>query len=141
MLRLVVLILLLANAVYFAWSQNLLASWGIAPTPQSEPHRMSQQIKPESLRILAPEEARRLDLAAAPRAGECLQAGPLDESQLAGLRQALQQWPAGSWSIETAVEPESRGLVLKLPAVDEALRARLEDLKAGLGGKTLRACR
>jgi hypothetical protein len=36
---------------------------------------------------------------------------------------------------------EMRGLMLKLPTVDDNLRARLDELKAGLGGKSLRACR
>ena len=61
MLRLIVLLLLLANAAYFAWSQGLLAPWGIAPAQQSEPQRLEQQIKPQALRILAPDEARRLE--------------------------------------------------------------------------------
>jgi hypothetical protein len=30
--------------------------------------------------------------------------------------------------------------VLRLPAVDEALRARLEELKPALAGKSLKAC-
>jgi len=217
MLRLAVLILLLANAAYFAWSQNLLAPWGIAPAQQSEPQRMSQQIRPQLLRILAPDEARRMEVTAAgSRAADCLQAGPLDDSQSASLKQALAPWPTGSWSLESGVEParwivymgkylsadnanrkkaelrqlgvsvetladpalepglslggyvseaeaarqidalaqrgvrtarvmqeraEVRGLMLKLPAVDDALRARLDELKAALGGKTLRNCR
>lgn len=217
MLRLVVLILLLANAAYFAWSQNLLASWGIAPAQQSEPQRMGQQIRPQTLRILSTDEARRMDVTVAgPLGAECLQAGPLDDGLSANLKQALQPWPAGSWTLEAAVEParwivymgkypsadnanrkkaelrqlgvfteslaeqalapglslggyaseaeatrqldalaqrgvrtarvvqerlETRGLILKLPAVDDALRARLSELKTGLGGKTLRLCR
>jgi len=217
MLRLAVLILLLANATYFAWSQNLLASWGIAPAQQTEPQRVDQQIRPQLLRILSPDEARPMELTAAGlRGADCLQAGPLDDSQSASLKQALVPWPAGSWSLESAAEParwivymgkypsaeiaarkkaelrqlgvsfealadpalepglslggyaseaeatrqidvlaqrgvrtarvvqeraEVRGLMLKLPAVDETLRARLDELKAGLGGKSLRACR
>jgi hypothetical protein len=37
--------------------------------------------------------------------------------------------------------PEVRGQLLKLPAVDDALRPRLDELKAGLGARTLRPCR
>jgi len=36
---------------------------------------------------------------------------------------------------------EQRGQRLKLPAVDDALRARLDELRALLGGRTLQACR
>ena len=61
MLRLAVLVLLLANAAYFAWAQHLLAPWGIAPAQQSEPQRLAQQIKPQAIRVLTAEEARRPD--------------------------------------------------------------------------------
>jgi hypothetical protein len=216
MLRLVVLILALANAAYFAWSQGLLASWGIAPAQQSEPQRLEQQIKPQALRVLPGDEARRVELAAAVKSAECLQAGPLEDAQLPGLKQVLDSWPANAWSLEPAVEPprwiiymgkyagvesvsrkkaelrqmgisfeplsnpalepglslggfasqqvataqmevlaqrgvhtakvvqerpEARGQLLKLPAVDDLVRSRLDDLKPALGGKPLRPCR
>ena len=216
MLRLAVLVLLLANAAYFAWAQNLLAPWGIAPTQQSEPQRLEQQVKPQAIRILSPDEARRLDVSAAGRPAECLQAGPLDDGQAAALKQVLDGWPAGAWSLEAAVEParwivymgkyanaetaerkraelrqmgvtfdaladaslepglslggfateadakrqldtlarqgvrtakvvqeraEPRGQLLKLPAVDDALRGRTDELKPALGPRSLRPCR
>lgn len=68
MLRLVVLLLVLANAGYFAWSQGLLAAWGFAPAATGEPQRLRQQIKPEALRILREEEVRRLASDAVPAA-------------------------------------------------------------------------
>ena len=46
MLRLAVIVLLLANAGYYAWSQGLLRPLGYAPQEQSEPQRMNQQIRP-----------------------------------------------------------------------------------------------
>ena len=52
MLRLAVIVLLLANAGYYAWSQGLLKGWGLAPEEQAEPQRMDQQIRPETLQIL-----------------------------------------------------------------------------------------
>jgi hypothetical protein len=216
MLRLAVLVLALANAAYFAWSQGLLASWGIAPAQQSEPQRLEQQIKPQALRVLPLEEARRVELAASAKAAECLQAGPLEAGQLGAVKQVLDAWPSDSWSLEPAVEPphwiiymgkyagveavsrkkaelrqmgisfeplsnpalepglslggfasqqdataqmdslvqrgvhtakvvqerpESRGQLLKLLAVDDLVRTRLDDLKPALAGKPLRACR
>ena len=59
MLRLFVLLLLLANGLYFAWSEGWLRELGVGPALQTEPQRMGQQIKPEALRILSPEEVRR----------------------------------------------------------------------------------
>ena len=45
------LLLLLANAGYFLWSQGLLRDWGLAPAAQTEPQRLAQQIRPELMRI------------------------------------------------------------------------------------------
>jgi hypothetical protein len=80
------------------------------------------------------------------RAQECLQAGLFEERELPGLKQVLERWPAGSWMLEPAVEPalaarELRGQLLKLPAVDDNVRSRLEELRTALNGKTLRPCR
>lgn len=219
MLRLVVLVLVLANGLYFAWSQGLLQSWGAAPAQQSEPQRLGQQIRPEALRVLTADEARRVESAAAPavRGPECLQAGLFDERQATAVRQTLEPLlPAGSWSLDAATEParwiiymgkyltpdavnkkkaelrqlgvsfeglsnqalepglslggftsqaaaqqqldrlaqrgvrtarviqereEARGQLLRLPVVDDALRARLEEIRTVLNGKPLRTCR
>jgi hypothetical protein len=218
MLRLAVLLLLLANAAFYAWSQGWLAAAGVEPARQTEPQRLRQQIKPEALRIVPAKEAQAFDSAAAAtvKPAECLEAGVFDDGQVAGVRDALQAWPAGSWSLEPTVEPprwiiymgkyptmdnvsrkkaelrqmgvsfedpsnpalqpglslggfqtqaaanaqmeslvqrgihtakvvqerpEVRGQRLKLPAVDDSLRPRLEQLKAALNGKTLRSCR
>ena len=64
MLRWLVLVLLLANAGYFAWSQHWLGSLGWAPVSESEPDRLRQQIEPEALRIL-PREGSSSPVAAA----------------------------------------------------------------------------
>jgi hypothetical protein len=218
MLRLIVLLLLLANGGYFAWSEGYLLPWGLGPAQQSEPQRLAQQMRPEALRVLRPEEARRIETAAAGavKPPECQQAGLLDDAQATAIKPVLSTWPAGSWSLEPVVEParwivymgkyanaemvtrkkaelrqlgisfeplasaalepglslggfateeeatrhlqalsqrgvrtakvaqervEARGQRLVLPAVDEALRPRLEDLRSVLGAKTLRPCR
>jgi hypothetical protein len=218
MLRLTVLLLLLANGVFFAWSQGLLLSWGIGPAQQAEPQRLRQQIHPELVRILPPDELRRLEqqVTQGPRPAECLASTALDEGQVGPLRTALETWPAGSWSLEAVAEPprwilymgkyagveqvarkraelrqlgisfeapasrelepglslgsfgseraaqqqlqslvdrgvrtarvvldrpEQRGQRLLLAAVDEALRARLAQLRPLLGNQTLRPCR
>ncbi len=52
MLRLVIILLALANAGYFAWTQGYLAPLGLAPVEQSEPERLQAQIKPGALRLL-----------------------------------------------------------------------------------------
>ena len=215
MLRLLVLLLLLANAAYYAWSQNLLAPIGMAPEQQSEPQRLAQQIRPEAIRIVPGDEARRIEVAAA-KVPDCLQAGLFTDAQADSLKDALAGWPAGSWSLDPGTEPprwivymgklpdaaaldrkkaelrgmnvsfepltndalepglslggypteaaakqqlealtqkgvrtakvvlerpEATGQVLKLPAVDDTLRAKLDDLKSALAGKPLKTCR
>lgn len=110
MLRLLVLILLLANGLYFAWSQGLLQAYGLGPAQQSEPQRLTQQIHPERLRLLTAEDLKRAESAIAPasapaRVTECLQAGLYDDAQLATLRTALGALPPDSWQLEPGVEP------------------------------------
>ncbi|HSV36963.1 MAG TPA: SPOR domain-containing protein [Ramlibacter sp.] len=219
MLRLLVLLLLLANAAYYAWSHGMLAGWGFAPAQQAEPQRLAQQIKPQAVRLVSADELKGMEAglaAPAPKVAECLLAGPLDEAQAKAVQQAVEGWPGGSWSLEPTVEParwivymgkyltaenvsrkkaelrqrgisfeplpnaslepglslgsfpteaaatqqldilsqrgvrtakvvqaraEVRGQLLKLAAVDDALRPRVEDLKAALNGKALRPCR
>jgi hypothetical protein len=218
MLRLLVLLLVLLNASYFAWSQGMLRAYGWAPAEQSEPQRLQQQIRPEAISILSTDEARRAEQAAQtpPKPPECLQAGLFDDAQAEAVRQAAEAaLPAGAWMMETVVEParwivymgkfpnaaalavkraeltkmklkllplnnpalepglslgvyetraqadaelgtlqrrgvrtarvleerpEVRHNLLRVPAVDEALRPRLEEIRPALGDKALRGC-
>ena len=248
MLRLAVIVLLLANAGYYAWSQGLLRPLGYAPQEQSEPQRMNQQIRPETLQILkvnpsktssaappgststptstpaSPSQATAANdsptpsttpAASAPAdSAECLQAGVFDDRQAAALRTAAAGLPAGSWTLEPTPIPgrwmvymgrfddietldrkraelrarkvdhdraggtlelglslgrfaskeaaereltnlgtkgvrtarvvqeraEAPGFTLRLPAVNDALRAQLDVLRTAMAGKTLRAC-
>ena len=113
MLRLSVLLLLLANAAYFAWSHDLLSSWGLGVASQSEPQRLKQQIQPERIRILknsdglVPAKGTAATLntpiasKATPAPAMCLQAGVFNDKQSAVLRQALTvNLPAGSWRLD-----------------------------------------
>ena len=126
MLRLAVIVLLLANAGYYAWSQGLLRQFGYAPQEQSEPQRMNQQIRPETLQILkvnpsrtsfaappaptstSPSQATAASTPAAPApadSAECLQAGVFDDRQAEVLRTAAAGLPSGSWTLEPTPVP------------------------------------
>lgn len=106
MLRLLVVVLLVANAAYFAWAQGYLQSQGLAPQGESEPQRLEQQLQPQGLRILSPSESRAKVAAAAPEPPACLQTGVLDEALLPKLRTAATEaLPQGSWWLENAVVP------------------------------------
>ncbi len=54
MLRIAFLVLLLANAGYYAWSAGMLRGWGAGPEETSEPQRLAQQIHPEILQLHVP---------------------------------------------------------------------------------------
>lgn len=221
MLRLLALVLLLANAGYFAWTHGLLADYGFAPAAQAEPQRLAQQIRPEAMQLLTAADARQIENAPAPTAAaqpapECLQAGLFTPEQSTALRTGLESTlPVGSWTLESGVEPgrwivymgkytsedalakkraelrglgvsfealvnpalgpglslghyssqaeaerelakaatrgvrtakvvqerpEARGQLLKLPAADAAIKAKLDALKLQLAGKPLQAC-
>ena len=113
MLRLLVLLLVLANIGYYAWSQRLLAAYGFAPATQTEPQRLAQQIKPEAIRIVGPQETTQLETVAPlpqPVVGamltECLQVGLFNDEQTVVLRERLVgALPPGSWVIESALVP------------------------------------
>lgn len=120
MLRLAVIVLLLANAGYYAWSQGLLKDLGYAPEEQAEPQRMNQQIRPETLQILrvspsktsaaTPGTATASADAPSPpspnsESAECLQAGVFDERQAEALRAAAANLPQGSWVLEPTPVP------------------------------------
>jgi hypothetical protein len=233
MLRLIVILLLLANAAYYAWSQGHLAVLGLAPAPQTEPGRVATQIRPEALRVLSNNDVRRMEGTATAsltpaqtteilpvpdgKPAECLQSPVLTERVATAVRNAATQGlPSGSWSLEQADEPgrwivymgkytdpevlakkkaelrqlgvadeplqndklepgislggftsqalaneefnnlskrgvrsakvvqevaPAKGLALRLPAVDEALRGQLAPVKSALGAVALRACK
>jgi hypothetical protein len=108
MLRAFVFILLLANGLYFAWSQGLLRDYGFAPSDPSEPQRIAQQVQPQAVRVLTSLEVTRAQDQAraelAPR--ECLLAGPFDEPQMAALRKALESgFAPEAWKVEEVTLP------------------------------------
>ena len=140
MLRLTVLALVLANAGYYAYSQGLLAAYGFAPATQSEPQRLTQQITPEALRILNPQETTQLDSARTPTqaiasasATECLQVGMFNEEQTMVLREKLvSTLPQGSWVIESALVPARWLVYMGKYSSDEAVVKKKAQLR-GLG--------
>jgi cell division protein FtsN len=140
MLRLIVLLLLLANGGLFAWSQGLLLPWGLGPVQQSEPQRLQQQLRAETIRVLQPEDLRRVEtqVAQAPRPPECLATPALDESQIAFVRTTLESWPPGSWSLDTLTEP-ARWIIYmgRYAGVEQVARKRAELRQLGISFEAL----
>lgn len=120
MLRGLVIALLAANALFFAWSQGHLAAWGWPSDRQSEPQRMAQQIAPEAV-VLRPHTPPPAVVAVAPSADTtCWRVDGLDtaqwtawQSRIAALGLPAQAWSAkqeagdGGWLIYMGrFEPE-----------------------------------
>ncbi|WP_411886011.1 SPOR domain-containing protein [Polaromonas sp. YR568] len=138
MLRLLALVLLLANAGYFAWTHGLLADYGYAPAAQAEPQRLAQQIRPEAMQLLTAADARQLENAPAPTAAaqpapECLQAGLFTPEQSTALRTGLESTlPIGSWTLESGVEPGRWIVYMGKYTSEDALAKKRAELR-GLG--------
>jgi hypothetical protein len=135
MLRLLVLLIVLANGLYWAWTQGWLREMGLTPVQQAEPQRVAQQIRPDSIRLLTAEEAARPDavVAASPLAPpppECLQTTLLDDRQVAALRPQLDTLlPIGSWSLEAGTE-SARWMVYMGPySANDALAKKKTELR------------
>lgn len=132
MLRFFVLLLLLANGAYFAWSQGHLVTLGFAPIAQSEPRRIQAQIKPEAIRLLSSTEAKRVDALASapsPKPAECLQSALLSDAQASAVRAAAANLPAGAWGFEAASERARWIVYMGKYANAEALAKKKTELR------------
>jgi hypothetical protein len=133
MLRLLVLALVLINGLYFAWSQTFLKPLGWAPAQQSEPQRLTQQLRPEAVRILSAAEVAKVEAQVkaelAPK--ECLQAGPFEDAEAVTLRQALESTlPPGSWQLDTVKVPQRWIIYMGKYPNAEALAKKRAELSA-----------
>jgi hypothetical protein len=107
MLQRAVLLLLLANLLFFAWTQGWLDGvTGLRSQGDREPERLARQVRPETVRILAPSDAIP-STSSAPASGAgaetvtCLEAGPFatgaSVSAIAAVQGAMPPVPASSW--------------------------------------------
>jgi hypothetical protein len=97
MLRALVVLLLLANGLYFGWAQGWLG-----PPPrhaEHEPERLAAQVQPQTVQVLPAGTATAAVQAARAAAQVCLEAGPVPENALATAEAALivAQVPDGVW--------------------------------------------
>ena len=129
MLRLLVLLLLLANGLYYGWTQGFFKTYGWAPAETSEPHRLQQQIKPEALSVLASDstQASNLDKSSTNLPTECLKSAWMEEGRLDGVRRALSVLPAGTWQVEGVTEPARWSVYMgKFPNPEAQAKKRAE---------------
>ena len=116
MLRALVVLLLLANALVFGWARGWFApDWPPPRHGEREPERLAAQVRPE--------------LIAAAEVG--LEAGPFDAAGLAAAEAELARagLPEGSWERRPEAPPSDR-LWLRVPRAGNELQARLPALSA-----------
>ena len=106
MLRWVLLLLVAANAVFFAWRQGLLADQGWAPVRVSEPERLQQQVQAQAIRLLnsatdKPTESAAGDAEATPEPMSCWWSPGFNLLESNTLRQTLSalSLPVDAWSL------------------------------------------
>jgi hypothetical protein len=103
MLRVLVALLLLANLLFFAWTQGWLGA--LAPAPQAgqrEPARIGAQVRPELIVVLPLQEGTAAVSAARAAAVACMEAGPFSEGEIGEVEAALKAagLREGSWGRE-----------------------------------------
>ena len=135
MLRALVLVLVLANGLFFAWTRGGLAPALPAPAHgDREPERLAAQVRPERVTVMTPKAAN-VALAAASAASAnarrfCLEAGPFNDAEIGPAQAALAEagLPDGSWQREQ-VERAGRWAVYFGRFSDvAAMRAKQEEL-------------
>jgi hypothetical protein len=96
MLRALVVLMLLANALFFAWTQGWLAAWVAAPMlGERDPARLAAQLRPETISVLTPRaasaalQAARAASIAAGEGEQCVQLGPYADSDGQAVEQQL----------------------------------------------------
>jgi hypothetical protein len=128
MLRLLVVLLILANIGFYAWTQGKLDDVvGMRSQGDREPERLMLQVRPETIRVLPPATTAAV-AAEVPQA--CLEAGPYTPEQIVAAEGALQTaLPAGSW-VNVKTEAPAAWIVYmgKYPN-REALRKKADELK------------
>jgi hypothetical protein len=138
MLQRAALLLLIANLLFFAWTQGWLDGiTGMRSQGDREPERLTRQVRPESVRILAPSEtipassSTQDGAAAEPIA--CLEAGPFatgaSVSAIAALQAAQPAVPAGSWTDVKIERPGSWMLYMGRYPNRDALAKKEEELR------------
>jgi len=139
MLRRLVVLLLLANLAYFAWTQGWLDGLlGVRSQGDREPERLARQVRPETVIILPPSAADTAASAASadpPTQGAtaCLEAGPFAISAsvaaVAALQTAQPPLPPGSWADVKIERPGSWIVYMGKYANREALGKKEEELR------------
>ncbi|MBX3623209.1 MAG: SPOR domain-containing protein [Rhizobacter sp.] len=138
MLRLLVVVLVLANITFYAWTQGMLDNVvGVRAQGDREPDRLNRQVHPEIIRVMPPPTTGGTAMgtaapAAAPDAPAtvCLQAGPYTPAQIGAAEGVLQTvLPPGSWVSLKAEGPAVWIVYMGKYTNREALQKKADELK------------
>ena len=127
MLRVLALLLLLANVLFFAWTQGTLDQvLGVRSIGDREPEREALQVRPGDLVVVSAASA-----AAAQQAPlQCLEAGPFSPAQIAGVELAATSAQAGlTWSRRSVEQLPVWALVMGPYPNRETIDKKIEELK------------
>jgi hypothetical protein len=134
MLRALVVALIVANLVFWAWSEGAFNALGLGPAQERDPGRLALQVRPEAVRVLP---AAALAASAFGRvAGQCFEAGPFGASEIEAAERALAvlALPEGSWHRSGRDNVSASLAYLRVDAASPAQAERLHALKdAALG--------
>lgn len=142
MLQRIVLLLIVANLLFFAWTRGWLDELtGLRAHPEREPERLARQVRPELVVILPPgasspaasAPASAASPASAPSRTSCLEAGPFatgaSVSAMAVLQALQPPLPAGSWTEVKSERPGSWMVYMGRFPNREALAKKEEELR------------
>jgi hypothetical protein len=132
MLRLLLVLLVLANAGFYAWTQGWLAGWiGAAPPEQREPHRVQAQVRPELITIMTPRAASAALAAAVRDADVCLEAGPFGDTAIAAAEAVLagNGVPPGSVTRDVVARGPTWAVYIGRFPDREVLRSKADELR------------
>ena len=134
--RALIVLLLLANLAFFAWTQGWLDGVvGVRSTGDREPERLLRQVRPELIRILPPGASAASASATglvttSAAAAACLEAGPFGDAELPAAQAVMQAaLPAGSWVTLSTESPRAWLVYMGRYADHEALARKEEELK------------
>jgi hypothetical protein len=133
MLRWFALALLLANALFWAFTHGWLASVGLKPADERDPSRWEQQVRPDRVRVLPPavaasaiQEAR----GAATAALVCLESESIAAESIDAAEQALVgAVPERGWIRASREVPAQYAVVIGPLAGREAQQKKSEELR------------
>jgi hypothetical protein len=129
MLRALVLLVLVANGLFFAWARGWL---GEGPRhAEREPQRLQAQVRPEAVSALPPTTATAAVQAARAAARLCLEAGPFNASDLSAAEATLiaAQLPAEAWQRQEQAVPGRWAVYAGRYPEAPLRRSREDDLK------------